>query len=183
MIAKECIWPVIIDEFPPGRTCRTIVQENDAGFACSQQIERKFHRTKFLWPVDENSIAMFKAPRQNIARIAKQTFDVAMRRKPAECNCVVGRSNLELNAYDPHIRKAVRQRQRAATERPPRLDNLARFERTHHTVKKKHLAKKNSTTALPLGNAFDCSLKIRPVLVSRRKNGVDAEREIRLAQT
>jgi len=110
MIAKECIWPVIIDEFPPGRTCRTIVQKNDAGFVCSQQIERKFHRPKFLWPVDENSIAMFKTPRQNIARVAKQTFNVAMRRKPAERNCVVGRSNLELNADDPHLGETVCQR-------------------------------------------------------------------------
>lgn len=110
MIAEESIGPVIIDEFPPTRIGRAIVQENDGGFACPQQIERKFQRPEFLRTVDQDGVARLNKSWKNIAGIAKETFDVAMRRKPAERNCVVGRSSLELNAYDPRLGETVCQR-------------------------------------------------------------------------
>jgi hypothetical protein len=182
LVAEERIRPIVIDELPPGRTGRAIVQEDDARFASPQQIERKLQRTKFLWTVDQNGVARLNESRQDFARVAEETFNVAMWREPLKCNCAVRRGRVQLDADDPHIGKTVRQRERTATERPARFKNLPRLDRADDAVKQEHFTQKNSTTALLLRDGFDCGLKIRQEPIRNGENSIDTDRLIRVSQ-
>ena len=117
MIAEERIRPIVIDELPPGRTGRAIVHEDDARFARPQQIERKLQRAKFLWTVDQNGIARLNESRQDFARVAKQTFDIAMRRKFGKRDGIVGGAGIKFDADNFGFGKTMRQGLRAPATR------------------------------------------------------------------
>ena len=94
------------------------MRKNDAWFAGPQQIEGKLQRAKILWTVDQNGVARLNESRQDFARVAEETFNVPMRCEPLKRNCAARRGSVQLDADNPHIWKTMRERQRAATERP-----------------------------------------------------------------
>src|SRR5712692_8432008 len=99
-----------------------------------------------------------------------------MRREFSYGGRAVGRSDVELDAHDPHTGKAVRQRKRAPAKGAAGLEDPPRAQRPDYRIEEEHFAQENTAATLLLRDRFDRGTELRQKPVRICENSSDAGR-------